>query len=146
MDLRGSSRRIKRTSKWLFRSRVTADTDVVIDHRTSSEKVSERAHFKARNCREICSVRPHLPNDQLWITIDLNNLLQFNLNIEHPRHKRNNKIKVTLSKYSKHELLEVGFENEKKLRTNLWASKRYLHTVIHILFLNFWNPPYAKIN
>ena len=63
MDLRKSSRRILETSRWSSQSQVTEAIDVEIDRRTSLARVSGRAPFRARNCKEICKSRPPSPND-----------------------------------------------------------------------------------
>jgi len=60
-----SSKFLQRTGqmlKWLFQFQAMEVIDVEINLKTSSERVSEKALYKARNFREICRSHAHMPS------------------------------------------------------------------------------------
>ena len=61
--LKESFRKIKKMSKWSFQLQGTVDTDVEIDRKISSAKVSEKAPFRAKSCKEICNAPQPTKNE-----------------------------------------------------------------------------------
>jgi hypothetical protein len=48
--------------KWLFQFQAMEVIDVEINLKTSSERVSEKVLYKARNFKEICRSHAHMPS------------------------------------------------------------------------------------